>query len=355
MRFISLFAFFLSFIAQGQNLIVNPGAELPPVGNGWTQVSGFWTNGTERPPRSGSYHFYAGDNSLGGSELYQDVNVSAWAVSIDAGLSTFSFTTWMRVYSFTGGIYNDQGRAIVEYRNGSGTVLSSYDTGLRNDLVWVSYSDARTAPVGTRSIRIRLVAARNSGTAADGYFDDLSLTHSSTLPVTLLTFEAFPTDETILLRWQTSEENSNDFFTIEKSENGIYWEAIGIVEGAKTSDQLLSYSFTDNAPATGFQYYRLKQTDADGTSTYSQMISADYSSVELTAFPNPTSGTIHLLTPNAHDGVVRIFSVTGQEVFFKETGLGTIHTLDLTNIVSGIYHLEYTGAGKISRILLRKE
>jgi hypothetical protein len=359
MRFTALFVFLFGFYTTlGQNLIVNPGAELPPVGNGWTQVSGFWTRATERTPHGGSYHFYAGDNSLGGSELYQDVNVSAWATSIDLGLSTFSFTVWMTVYDykFSPGVWNDQASAVVEYRNSVGTVLSTYNTGFQSTTTWVLYSDTRTAPIGTRTIRIRLIAARNYGTAADGYFDDLSLTHSTTLPVSLLSFQGHALDKNIVLSWQTSEEKSNDFFTIEKSENGIDWKTIGTIEGSETSAQLLSYSFVDDKPEAGIQYYRLKQTDMDGTSSYFQVISIDYSSsTKITVFPNPTWGTVNLLTPDTFDGTVRIYSMTGQDVFFQEIGQGNVHTLDINSIAPGVYILEYSGGGGISRLMLRKE
>jgi hypothetical protein len=342
--------------APAQNLIVNPGAELPPVGNGWTQVSGFWTNGTEVGARSGLFHFYAGDNSLGGSELYQDINVSSFATSIDMGLSTFTFNTYMRVYNFSGGIWNDRGRAIVEYRNGFGTVLNSYDTGLQNSLVWTLYNDTRTAPVGTRTIRIRLIASRNTGTAADGYFDDLSLTHSSTLPVTLLSWQGKNIDSHIVLDWKTSEEISNDYFTIERSTNSIDWNTIATIDGAGTTQQLTGYSFTDTNPAVGIQYYRLIQSDINGTTSISNVIAVPfYSSTGITLFPNPTADLIHLSVAEASNTSVILYSIAGEKVLSLELNPGNFHTLNLQSLSPGIYLLEYTTDEKVSRFTLRKE
>ncbi len=359
MRLLTVLGFLLGglYTMQAQNLIVNPGAELNPVGNGWTQVTGFWINGTEVTAHGGFYHFYPGDNSTGG-ELYQDINVSAWATSIDGNFSTFTFGSWMRIYNASGGIPNDQSRVVVEYRDGGGTVLTSYDSGLRNNLFWVSYSDSRLAPAGTRTIRIRLLATRTVGTAADGYFDDLSLTHNTTLPVSLVSFQALPGNEYITLQWQTASENSNDYFTIEKSENGLEWATIGTVTGSHDSKQVIAYTFSDLRPLSGVQYYRLMQTDFDGTIAYFPVIAAEYQANEsgkISFFPNPTTSCITLITGTTGVGILRLYTLTGEEIFSREIQGTVSSVVDLSEILPGIYLLDYADAESHSRQLLHKE
>jgi len=176
--FLSIFLFLLSLSIFGQNLITNPSCELDPTSNGWTQVSGNWVRGQEsvksgatnpQAASDGSYHFFAGaaTNTV---ELYQDVDVSSNATDIDAGVYKFTFSSWMRDWSG-----NDEAQVIVEYRNASSTVLATYSTGFCSETSWTQFTDIRTAPTNTRTIRIRLQSKLNSGTDNDGYIDNLSL------------------------------------------------------------------------------------------------------------------------------------------------------------------------------------
>ncbi len=169
---IIVFAIFAT-TAVGQNLIVNPGAELDPTTNGWTQASGSWVRGNEVTAQDGSYHFFAGAVA-GTVELYQDVDVSSFSSTIDAGTQDFHFSGYIR--DFNG---NDEGQIIVEYRNASATVLSTYNTGLQSPTTWTLFCDTRTAPVNTRTIRIRLLSKRNAGSDNDGYMDNLILMTST--------------------------------------------------------------------------------------------------------------------------------------------------------------------------------
>ena len=156
-------------IVVSQNLITNPSCELDPTSNGWTQVSGAWIRDDYVAAQDGTY-FFCGGVANGTVELYQDVDVSANAAEIDAGRYSFSFSGWIKSL---GG--SDQARIIVEYRNASSTVLATYNTGFQNHTSWLEYTDSRTAPVNTRTIRIRLFTQRNNGSYSDGYTDNLSL------------------------------------------------------------------------------------------------------------------------------------------------------------------------------------
>lgn len=98
---------------------------------------------------------------------------------------------------------------------------------------------------------------------------------SSILPIELLNFNAKYNSRIVNLIWTTANEKNNDFFTIEKSNNGNDFSYFGIVDGAGNSNSILKYSFNDNEPFKGFTYYRLKQTDFDGKSTYSNIVSVN--------------------------------------------------------------------------------
>jgi len=77
----------------------------------------------------------------------------------------------------------DVSRIIMEYRDAGG-VLDVFDSGdISAVSEWQLVSDSRTAPVGTRSIDIRLISTRNAGTNNDGYYDALSLVAQTLLSI----------------------------------------------------------------------------------------------------------------------------------------------------------------------------
>lgn len=165
-----------------QNLIKNGDCELPTVNAkipNWIEVQGTeWRpNNTDVTPQNGQFYFYAG--GARNAELMQEVDVTDYACPIDAGGQKFEFKGFVRAFPQNP---TDQARIILEYRNANNTVLSTYDSGNQtNTNAWALLSDSRTAPAGTRKIRIRLISTMRGGTDNDGYYDNLSLTTSPTL------------------------------------------------------------------------------------------------------------------------------------------------------------------------------
>jgi hypothetical protein len=87
----------------------------------------------------------------------------------------------------------------------------------------------------------------------------------SLLPVDLLNFQARADNGAVELNWTTVTEDENDYFSIERSSNGKTFEEIGRIKGAGTSRQVKTYMFRDVSPLEGISYYRLRQTDFDGS------------------------------------------------------------------------------------------
>jgi len=97
------------------------------------------------------------------------------------------------------------------------------------------------------------------------------------LPIELTSFNVKNKNQTNTLEWITTSESNNDYFTIERSENGITFEEIGRIGGAGNSSDRLSYQFDDHRYSEGINYYRLKQTDYNGNYEYSDLFTIDNS------------------------------------------------------------------------------
>lgn len=98
---------------------------------------------------------------------------------------------------------------------------------------------------------------------------------NSPLPVELLSFTGKCADEKIELAWETASETNNSFFTPERSTDGRIFESIGTVQGTGNSNSATAYDFTDpGIPGSVSDplFYRLKQTDFDGSFSYSGLI-----------------------------------------------------------------------------------
>ncbi len=93
-----------------------------------------------------------------------------------------------------------------------------------------------------------------------------------TAPVTLLNFDAKRTDDNVALNWSTANETNNNYYSLERSSDGVSFSEITKINGLGNSSTGGSYSYTDNSSETGNTYYRLGQYDFDGTVHYSDVV-----------------------------------------------------------------------------------
>ncbi|MBN2669233.1 MAG: T9SS type A sorting domain-containing protein [Bacteroidales bacterium] len=131
----------------------------------------------------------------------------------------------------------------------------------------------------------------------DGNSGDVSgyQRYPSTLPVELTYFNAISEGEKIRLEWETSSEHNNDYFTIERSKDGLNFEQITDVAGHGNSNEYNKYQYNDTPPNEGTWYYKLSQFDYDKTKTVFDVLGI-YISFDsdgdcvVTIYPNPCFG-----------------------------------------------------------------
>ena len=158
--------------------------------------------------------------------------------------------------------------------------------------------------------------------ADDGYYTIGTMNYTvSPLPIELLSFDAIMNDKHVDITWATATEINNDYYTIEKSKDGINFETASIVDAAGNSLSLINYKDIDANPFEGISYYRLKQTDFNGTFSYSKIVSVNYTLSDdgISIFPNPTDGELHINIKDLEgkEVLVVIRDITGKECFSK--------------------------------------
>lgn len=136
----------------------------------------------------------------------------------------------------------------------------------------------------------------NSANSNIYYVDILSFNVQciSYLPITLKSLTVKNEGNKNKIYWTTSSEQNNNYFIIEKSNDGVNYKEIGRVKGAENSSQELNYSFTDQNPYLGITYYRLTQVDFDGKSETFNPVSCEYSVNDTKVFPNPFKNEINI-------------------------------------------------------------
>lgn len=114
----------------------------------------------------------------------------------------------------------------------------------------------------------------------------------TTLPVELTSFDVTYEAPVVVATWETATETNNDFFTLERAGEDMTFFELLQEPGAGTSSVPHTYTAVDPHPFGGRSYYRLKQTDFDGTTTYSSIRRMDIDEFgrELVLYPNPSNG-----------------------------------------------------------------
>jgi hypothetical protein len=159
--------------------------------------------------------------------------------------------------------------------SGAGYSLSdSYQTfGNAGDMWGETWTPAE---INGADFGIAIAAQRSAaGSTTNGGIDDVRLTvfyTLSTLPVNLFQFKADKQNETAIVQWLTAAESDMEYYTIERSANGINFSAIGQIQSAN-NNAVHTYSFADNAPLVGTNYYRLKMKGLAGYLKYSSIVS----------------------------------------------------------------------------------
>jgi hypothetical protein len=180
-----------------------------------------------------------------------------------------------------------------------------------------------------------------------------SISGTVVLPVELLDFSLIENNSKVSLSWTTGSELNNDYFTIEKSVNGVDFQLVAQVKGAGSSSMQHQYSLGDEV-SSGTTYYRLKQTDFNGESVYcGGVITCNlYKKDDINVHPNPVVDSN--LYVNMHDvnfGIlteVMLTDMSGKEIYrFFTRESNTVISIPQAIMKTGMYILSVNTGGKI--------
>jgi hypothetical protein len=170
------------------------------------------------------------------------------------------------------------------------------------------------------------------------------------LPIELLDFSARCSDNSVLVRWTTAAEINNDYFTLEKSKDGIEFFEVAFIPGAGNSTTEKDYTFTDKSPFNGINYYRLRQTDFDGHSETFSPVSAKCNGRQnpsIYIYNNQLGEAVITTRDEGEHYQVRVCDALGKLALLKSfvsTEGVTTFKMDITLLEAGIYFVTVNGS-----------
>lgn len=271
------------------------------------------------------------------------------------------------------------GASTIRRQNRSGWTFSSVGNGTYNLRaggtglgVIGNVADLRLTPATS----VLGTAGTNSGTTSNPLVERTGLTlanlnttfyvgsvnlTSSPLPVELSSFTGEAEGTVVNLHWVTKSELNSDHFSVSRSINGVDFMLVGSLKGAGKTNAVSVYNLQDINPIHGTNYYRLEQTDLDGTHSILSIISVDVNGSDaIQIYPNPVEGgqvanvQLHGMMPNSNQTITVVDHLGRQLLSFiirtDESGR-FIEQLKLPSLSSGIYWLRVNGITK--RLLVR--
>jgi hypothetical protein len=283
---------------------------------------------------------------------------SWWSVKND---SCILYTSFLRVETDSSVLTCDfrlnqsgnldiEDNAYIQYQVNSGEwVTDTSISGYGLDAVWF-----RTFPLTLHYgeyVQFRVIFETNHQTEFWGLQNgDISISgdfevypsEPSPMPVEFIAVECSSNKNTVIIDWITGSETNNDFFTVERSENGVDFYAIGFIDGSGTSNGILQYTYSDFEPITGVSFYRIRQVDFDGQFSFSEIVSANFSDLkeEMIVYSENGIVTVNITSKNETDATLTIIDMTGKslirEHYIINEGSNSF-TSGTGNLYEGIY------------------
>ena len=303
----------------------------------------------------------SGGTSFNASNLGTVPNTSTSLIIDLTGLKTFKngggnvtgATLFHRVYLSTASAPSYSSLNLPFFANLPSAGDQEWQSGTDINLLAASLSGGGMSP-GTYKVDVYIVASTNEGDRTYGTaIAPLAATFelAVALSADLTSFSAKKASNSTLLSWLTASEKDNALFQIERSANATDFSPIGEVKGAGNSVADRNYTFTDVAPLSGVNYYRLKAVDYNGAATLSKVVSVNFSSksdTKIAVYPNPTRDVLRV-DVNASEAATTLVQVTdlmGRVVLSQSVSVNkgaNLLPLNVASLPSGAYFVKING------------
>ena len=176
--------------------------------------------------------------------------------------------------------------------------------------------------------------------------DTVTSISEGTLALSWGVFQVTKQGGSALLKWTTMQEVDVDKFYVERSKDGIHFSTIAVTNSSGNSDRISEYSYTDEAPVNGINFYRIRQTDRNGQVSFTEVRTLEFDRLKgiVSMSPNPAKDYVDIkIWGNKESLKLKLINASGQVLksfIMKEES----YRLPLSSLVAGVYYLKISGA-----------
>ncbi len=204
-----------------------------------------------------------------------------------------------------------------------------------------------TVPAGATNLLLELANRNEPSNGAVLYgFTGTTIALNTVLAVSLKSLDVVAKQQTIQLSWLTASETNNSVFEIERSIKLNEWVKIGEVKSKGNAASNQKYEFTDESPAKGVNYYRIKDVEKSGKVNYSKSISiALEGKTKTVLFPTVAKSEVHIQyeADKEKNIQLQLFDMSGRLVrnLKRELNDGVnLLKIETSDLATGLYLLK---------------
>ena len=204
-------------------------------------------------------------------------------------------------------------------------------------------------------VQVRVITTNSSGGNEWIGIDNIDIHPLALLPFTCKSFSAFLKNNSVVVNWKASCNNSAAYFDVERSEDGLNYKKLSTVRSLGAGE--FDYSFTDGNPTKGNSFYRLKLVDIDGKSKYSTVSLIKWTSNEFVLngiLPSFTNSQMNLQISSKSKRIADLYVYDAQGKMVKSQRLNITegnnnYQIAVDQLASGDYIFQInTGKEKIN-------
>ena len=246
-----------------------------------------------------------------------------------------------RVYQFSTSTNPFSGTIQINYQDGAelnGLSETDLQLNVHNGFTWQQFASTTNDVVNNYVLSTSLPGVQ---------LNELTLAAiGAALPLRWRSFTAAKQQENVLLQWSTFSEQNSKSFILQTSSNGTTWNTLATVSAAGNSSSIRDYSYLHTSPATGYNYYRIIETDIDGKYNYSlvRKVLFELTPWHIELLGNPVINgmleiKITLARPNDIAPTLKLYTADGKLLWIKQPGEGT-HAINVNGYPKGTYLLQ---------------
>jgi len=276
------------------------------------------------------------NTTAGGKPVTSLLNAGIWTITPNVAITGGSYAVTLNGRGYNNGVADASSYVVLKRNNSSSA--------------WGFFGDNGIA---TQTGSVVTANAINITGFSDFAIGIASGSVPTTLPVKLIDFAAKANGKAVILNWETASEINNDKFVIERSVDGNYFIPFGEVKGKGIA---ALYNYRDANPVNGYNYYRLKQLDLDGTFAYSEVKTVKFTLSEeaVKLYPNPVVNSFTILGTAKKVSAVSLTDLLGKTIPCSYSN----HKVEVPNqLPNGIYLVKISyqdGASNQQKIMIKR-